>query len=57
MNECCKTCNYCCEVRKFPVYQEVLTKVCIYHVITSYERYILEVNDNDRCECYMERED
>lgn len=54
MNECCKTCNYCCEVKKFPIYQEVLTKICVLHLLQSGEAYIVEVTDDSRCECYME---
>lgn len=56
MNECCKTCNYCREVKKLPNYQEVLAKICLFHVIENNEAYILEVNDNDRCECYWNGE-
>lgn len=28
MNECCGTCNYFCEVRKHPAYEEILTHIC-----------------------------
>ena len=55
MNECCKTCNYFCEVReRASMYQKVLTKICVLHLMQEREAYILEVDDNDICECYME---
>lgn len=54
MNECCKTCNYCFEVRNRSTnYQDVLTKICVLHLLQSGDGYILEVSDTDRCECYM----
>lgn len=54
MNDCCKTCNFCCEVRKRPLYKEVLTKICVLHLLQSGDAYILEVTDDDKCECYIE---
>lgn len=55
MKESCKTCNYFCEVReRASAYQKVLTKICVLHLIQEREAYILEVDDNNMCECYME---
>ena len=54
MKECCGTCNYCCEVRKHPTYQEVLTHICTFFLLQEGSGYIMEVTENDMCECYME---
>lgn len=54
MNERCGTCNYCCEVRKHPTYQEVLTHICTFFLLQEGSGYIMEVMENDVCECYME---
>ena len=54
MNECCKTCNYCCEVReRSSSYRNILTKICVLHLLQSGDAYILEVDDKDICECYV----
>lgn len=57
MAERCGTCNFFCEVRKSPTYQEVLTHICTYFLVTENEGYILEVSENDMCECWEERKD
>lgn len=55
MNECCKICNYSFEVReRSSAYQKALTKICALFLIQENCGYILEVDDNDVCECYME---
>lgn len=54
MKESCKTCKYCCEVKKFPTYKEVLTKICVLLLLQEGDPYILEVTDDSTCECYME---
>ena len=54
MSECCGTCNYCCEVRKRPTYQEVLTHICVYFLLQEGSGYIMEVTEDDMYECYME---
>ena len=54
-SECCKTCNYFCQVRKHPTYQEVLTNICVFFLVQDRENYILETTENDRCECWLER--
>jgi hypothetical protein len=51
-DDCCKNCAYCAEVKKWPCYDTVLTKVCLYHVCTANEAYVLEVQDNDCCEVF-----
>lgn len=53
MNECCGTCNYFCEVRKHPAYEEILTHICALFLVEENEGYILETTENDVCECYM----
>ena len=57
MDERCGTCNYCCEVRKHPTYQEVLTDICVYLLLQDREDYILETTEYDVCECWSERKD
>ena len=57
MNERCETCNYFCKVRKHPTYQEVLTHICTLFLLTDGVDYILEVNENDVCECYKKRKE
>jgi hypothetical protein len=54
MCECCETCRYFCEVKKRPFYQEVLTHICVLHLIEDHADYILEVTKNDVCECWTE---
>ena len=54
-NERCKNCEYFCEVRKHPTYQEVLTHICVYFVVEDQSDYILEAKENDMCECWKER--
>ena len=56
MDECCGTCNYFCKVKKWPVFDEVLTHICINPFVLSGTDYICEANENDRCECWEERE-
>ena len=56
-NECCKTCNFFCKVRKHPTYQEVLTHICTYFLVQEKADYILETTENDMCECWTERKD
>jgi hypothetical protein len=53
--ECCKTCNYCCSVRKHPTYQEILTHICVFFLVQEGADYILEVAEDDVCECYSKR--
>ena len=55
MIECCKTCHYLGSVRKYPIYQEVLTNVCLYFIVEDFEDYILEVKGHDVCECWTRR--
>ena len=57
MDECCKNCSYFYAVRKSPTYQEILTHICVFFLMTEKENYILETTDNDMCECYVERKD
>lgn len=57
MSKCCRTCNYFCEVRKHPTYQEVLTHICVFFLVEEREGYILETTEDDVCECYMKYED
>ena len=54
-NECCKTCEFFCKVRKYPTYQDVLTHICTYFIVTENDDYICEVTENDMCECWTER--
>ena len=54
MKECCKTCNYCFEVKKRPAYQEVLTHICTFFLLQENSGYIMEVAEDDVCECYVE---
>lgn len=54
-NECCKTCEYFCQVRKYPTYQEVLTNICVVMLVQENADYILEVKEHDMCECWTER--
>lgn len=51
---CCGTCEHWFEVRRRPTYQDVLTHVCTY-AISNVIDYIIEVDENDMCECYMKR--
>lgn len=53
MHECCRTCHYFREVRKYPTYREVLTPVCMFHIVEEHIDYIMEVAENDMCECWM----
>lgn len=53
MYECCKTCHYFREVRKYPTYQEVLTHICLFHVIEENIDYVMETVENDMCECWL----
>ena len=55
MYECCKTCNYCCSVRKHPTYQEILTHICVFFLVQEGADYILEITEDDVCECYSKR--
>ena len=55
MDECCKTCNYFCKVRKHPTYQGVLTHICVLFLVEEREDYIIEVSENDRCECWKKK--
>ena len=56
--ECCKTCKYSLEVKERSfAYQKVLTKICALHLVQTGDGYILEVDDNDTCECYDEYKD
>ena len=43
MYECCKTCNYCCSVRKHPTYQEILTHICVFFLVQEGADYIPSV--------------
>ena len=54
MKKCCKTCNYCFAVKKRPVYQEVLTLICTFFLLQENSGCIMEVDDDDVCECYVE---
>lgn len=53
--ECCKNCKYCAEVKKYPLYNSILTKICLYYVYTEREHFILEVTDNDTCEVFTSK--
>jgi hypothetical protein len=55
--ESCESCVYCCDIFKYPLFQEVLTKACLYHPLTDRSVYVLEVGKYDRCECYKKREE
>lgn len=57
MNECCKTCAFRCAVRKSPTYEEILTYICVYFLMTERADYLLETEDYDMCECYSKRKD
>lgn len=50
MHERCETCRYFCEVKKHPIYQEVLTHICVLHLIEDHIDYILETTKDDICE-------
>ena len=54
-NECCETCRYFYSVRKWPTYEEVLTHICTCFLIDEGADYIIEVGENDMCECYKRR--
>ena len=41
MDERCETCNYFCEVRKYPAYKDVLTHICVYFLLVDKEDYLL----------------
>jgi hypothetical protein len=56
VEDCCKNCAYCAEVRKWPLYNTIVTKCCIYYVLTERSDYILEVTDTDRCEVFRHKE-
>ena len=51
----CVNCIYCAEVRKRPVYNTVLTKICLFFAKEENYPYILEVFDTDRCECFKNK--
>ena len=53
--ECCNTCKYFCKIRKHPIYQEVLTNVCILFLVQNDKDYILETTEHDMCECWTKR--
>lgn len=58
--ECCANCKHCAEVRKRPIYDSILTKICLYYKNTEDAHYILEVDDTDMCEVFdlnKEKED
>ena len=55
MDERCVTCEYFCEVKKYPIYKDVLTHICVYFLLVDKEDYILETTEDDRCECWKER--
>ena len=55
MTEHCETCNYFYAVRKYPIYEEVLTHICVFFLLQEGADYILETTENDMCECYMKR--
>lgn len=57
MSECCGTCHYFCEVKKWPTFEEVLTHICILPVVEDGIDYILEAAENDVCECWKERKE
>lgn len=57
MNECCGTCNYFCAVRQSPTYEQVLTHICTYFLLTERADYILETTYYDMCECHSKRKD
>ncbi len=57
MDECCNNCYYCCAVRKYPTFQEVLTHICVLFVVEEQSDYIIETTGNDLCECWTERKD
>lgn len=56
MDECCGTCHYFAKVRKWPVFDEILTHICILSFIEDGREYITEAKESDRCECWRERE-
>ena len=57
VKECCANCKHCAEVRKRPVYDSILTKICLYHKNTENDTFILEVYDFDKCEVFCLNED
>jgi hypothetical protein len=57
IKECCANCIHCVEVRKRPVYDSILTKICLYHKNTENDDFILEVYDFDKCEVFCLNED
>ena len=57
MDECCATCNYCCEVKAWPTFENVLTHVCVFHLVEWKVGYITESSPYDRCECWKKREE
>lgn len=56
MRDRCGTCRYFCGVRKHPTYQEILTHICTYFLLTEQSDYILETTENDVCECWKQRD-
>ena len=52
-DECCRTCHYFCKVRKWPVFDEILTNVCVLSLMKFGVYCIDEVTENDMCECYQ----
>ena len=57
IKECCANCVHCAEVRKRPIYDIILTKICLYHKNTENTNFILEVYDFDKCEVFCLNED
>lgn len=57
MDERCETCHYFCEVRKHPIYKEVLTHICVLPLVEDGIDYICEAAKNDICECWKERKE
>lgn len=57
MSECCGTCEYFCEVRKYPTYQDIATHICVQFLVEDHADYILETTEHDVCECWKKREE
>ena len=57
MDECCGTCHYFCEVKKWPTFEEALTHICVLPLVHDGIDYIIEGNENDMCECYLKRQE
>ena len=52
IEDVCKNCAYCAEVKRWPKFDTIANKVCIYYVLTEQDSFILEVQDNDKCEVF-----